>query len=153
VRWTEDRELVLRSASLKEVEGAASTEIARLTVSMTRDGQAPGAEDVLALGMLQHVAGIGNSSLLQLEGPLWFRGYSTWTDIEGDAPMTALLRKYKVRRFVTGHTPQPGGRITARFGGRLHLIDTGMLGWRFYPGGRASALEIAGDRVTPIYDE
>ena len=40
-----------------------------------------------------------------------------------------------------------------RFDGRLHLIDTGMLGGRFYPEGRASALEIAGDRFTPIYVE
>ena len=58
--------------------------------------------------------------------------------------MAALLQKFRVKRFVTGHTPQPAGRITKRFGGSLFLIDTGMLGGKFYPGGRGSALEIVG---------
>jgi hypothetical protein len=35
----------------------------------------------------------------------------------------------------------------------VFLIDTGMLGPPNFPGGRASALEIVGDRVTPIYPD
>jgi hypothetical protein len=65
--------------------------------------------------------------------------------------MPALLKKYKVKRFVTAHTPQPSGQITTRFGNTLYLIDTGMLDGKFYPGGRPSALEIDGEKVTPIY--
>jgi hypothetical protein len=67
--------------------------------------------------------------------------------------VSALLRKYRVKRFVTGHTPQQSGRITSRFGGGLFLIDTGMVNGRFYPFGRPSALEIVGDAVTPLYLE
>jgi len=53
---------------------------------------------------------------------------------------------------VIGHTPVAGGRITTRFGGRVVLIDTGMLNGEFYPGGVASALEMQGDTLTAIYD-
>ena len=67
--------------------------------------------------------------------------------------MAGLLQKFRVKRFVTGHTPQPAGRITKRFGGSLFLIDTGMLGGKFYPGGRGSALEIVGDTVKAIYED
>ncbi len=153
VRWMGDRKLVVPTASLKEVATAALAELTRKNAAISRGGQPPEPDDIRALGLLQHLADIGASSLFHQDGPLWFRGYSTWTDEEGEAQMTALLAKYKVRRFVTGHTPQPGGRIRPRFDGRLHLIDTGMLGGRFYPEGRASALEIAGDRFTPIYVE
>jgi hypothetical protein len=67
--------------------------------------------------------------------------------------MAALLRKYGVKRFVTGHTVQPTGRITRRFEGALFLIDTGMLDGRFYPKGRASALEITTPAVKAIYED
>ena len=48
---------------------------------------------------------------------------------------------------------RPKGIITQRFDGRLVLIDTGMLAGKFFPGGRASALEITGGSVNPIYVE
>ena len=103
--------------------------------------------------MLLPLTEVGASSLLHPEGPLWFRGFSAWTEDEGAPRMAALLQKFRVKRFVTGHTPQPAGRITRRFGGALFLIDTGMLGGKFYPNGRASALEIVGDTVKAIYED
>ena len=39
-----------------------------------------------------------------------------------------------------------------RFGNRLFLIDTGML-TTYFKGGRPSALEIVGNRVTAIYPD
>jgi hypothetical protein len=63
----------------------------------------------------------------------------------------ALLQKYQARRFVTGHTPQQNRSITVRFGGRAVLIDTGML--TSYYKGRASALEIDGDKLTAYYED
>ena len=55
-----------------------------------------------------------------------------------------------IDRMVVGHTPRLPGRIMPRFDNRVFPIDTGMLS-TFFKGGRASALEIAGDRVTAIY--
>jgi hypothetical protein len=75
------------------------------------------------------------------DGPLWFRGYDQWSDEEGSAQIDTILRSLKADRFVIGHTVQKQGRQRERFGGKIFLIDTGMLN-SYYPGGRASALEI-----------
>jgi len=78
------------------------------------------------------------------DGPLWFRGYDQWSDAEGESQIAKILDAYKVAHIVVGHTVQRSGRIRPRFGGKVFLIDTGMLS-SYYPGGRASALEICGD--------
>jgi hypothetical protein len=81
---------------------------------------------------------------VRVDGPLWFRGYDRWSDEEGAAQASKVLEAYKVKHVVVGHTVQQGGRIRPRFGNKVFLIDTGMLS-SYYPGGRASALEICGD--------
>lgn len=96
------------------------------------------------------LAGIINTHLFHPQGVLWFRGYHTWSDAEGAPKVAVLLRRYGVKRLVTGHSIQRGG-IRERFGGAIYLIDTGMLAGTFVPGGRASALEIIGTSVKPIY--
>lgn len=78
------------------------------------------------------------------DGPLWFRGYDQWSEAEGAAQIDRVLDAYKVAHIVVGHTVQRSGRIRPRFGNKVFLIDTGMLN-SYYPGGRASALEICGD--------
>lgn len=99
---------------------------------------------------LRELIQVERSWFLDPDGPLWFRGYANWTSDEGPAKIGPILDTYKARRVVVGHTPTAGGRITARFDNRVFLIDTGMLS-TYYKGGRASALEIVGDRVTAIY--
>jgi hypothetical protein len=84
------------------------------------------------------------------DGPLWFRGYSRWTDAEGLAEMPRLLTDAGAERFVVGHTVEPDGRIRVRFGSRVFLIDTGMLS-SYFAGGRASALEIQDGTVSAVY--
>jgi len=81
---------------------------------------------------------------VRVNGPLWFRGYDQWSDEEGAPQVSKLLERYKATHIVVGHTVQKGGRIRPRFGDKVFLIDTGMLS-SYYPGGRASALEICGD--------
>jgi Calcineurin-like phosphoesterase len=91
-------------------------------------------------------------SLAAPEGPLWFRGYANWPDDEPTrAKVSAFLDQSNVKRMVVGHTPTPDSRITPRFGGRVLLIDTGMLAPVYK--GRPSALEILGTRLTAIYED
>jgi Calcineurin-like phosphoesterase len=78
---------------------------------------------------------------VRTDGPLWFRGYDQWSDEEGSLQVDKILQSFHANHLVTGHTVQKGGRIRDRFGGKLFLIDTGMLS-SYYPGGRASALAI-----------
>ena len=69
------------------------------------------------------------------------------------APLvTAAPKRFSVARFVTGHTPSSPGRIRARFGNRVFLIDTGML-TTYFKNGRASALELQNGRATAIYSD
>src|SRR5256885_14030243 len=81
---------------------------------------------------------------VRTDGPLWFRGYDQWSEEEGVAQVSKLLDAYKATHIAVGHTVQKGGRMRPRFGNRVFLMDTGMLS-SYYPGGRASALEICGD--------
>jgi hypothetical protein len=89
--------------------------------------------------------------IIHPDGPLWFRGFATWDDSEGSTNIQELIQKYKITRFITAHTVMPDGQIRSRFNGQVYLIDTGMLSGSFFPGGRASALEITDGKVTPIY--
>src|SRR5262249_46070928 len=88
---------------------------------------------------------------VRVDGPLWFRGYDQWSE-EGGAPQVSkVLEAYKATHLVVGHTVQKGGRMRPRFGNKVFLIDTGMLS-SYYPGGRASALEICGnDKFIAVY--
>ncbi len=95
--------------------------------------------------------GYGEWFSVRADGPLWFRGYDKWTDEEGVAQIGKILEAYDAAHIAVGHTVQKGGRIRPRFGNKVFLIDTGMLS-SYYPGGRASALEICGDaRFTAEY--
>jgi hypothetical protein len=147
VKWLVDRKLVPASPRFLEAVEAARRELERLATEELREH--PDTPRIAA--RLIPVANIGATSLFSPDGPLWFRGFSTWTDEEGEARINAVLAKLKAKRLVTGHTVQQTRRITERFGGRLFLIDTGMLGGRYFPSGRASALEIVADATRPLY--
>ncbi len=151
-RWLQQHNLALPFFTLTEVVHVVADEVSRLEAKRKRDGGLSD-DDVAEAKALLPILNIDSSALLNANGPLWYRGFSTWTDQEGKERMPSLLKKYKVKRFVTAHTPQPSGQIHARFGNTLFLIDTGMLGGKFYPQGRASALEIVGDAVKEIYVE
>ena len=85
-------------------------------------------------------------------GPLWFRGGARWDEETETEQMIALLSGVGAKRAVGGHTVQDEGRIEVRFGGRIFLIDTGMLS-SFYTGGQASALVIEDGVFTAIYTD
>ena len=86
-------------------------------------------------------------------GPLWYRGLAVENEATLAGDLTTMLEKLQARAIVVGHTVTPNNRITARFGGRVVQIDTGMLGEAFFPGGRASALEIQDGRFVAIYED
>ncbi len=92
------------------------------------------------------------SLTLSPEGPLWYRGLVPGT---GDTTVTpeeldGIMKTLGVKRFVLGHSAVADGKIKAHFDGRVYQIDTGMLDGTFFPNGRATALEVAGDVFTEI---
>jgi hypothetical protein len=82
------------------------------------------------------------------DGPFWYRGMNEMDDSSADAVLSAQ----QARAIVIGHTVSTTGRIAIRLGGKIIAIDTGMQP-AYVQGGRASALEIRGDRYTAIYTD
>jgi hypothetical protein len=85
-------------------------------------------------------------------GPLWFRGGARWDEETQTEEIIELLTGIGAEREVNGHTVQDEGRIEVRFGGRVFLIDTGMLS-SVYTGGQPSALVIEDGVFTAIYTD
>ncbi len=149
-----DRKLALPFFTLQEILQVASNEIATANVLIATakaEGKEPDRSrlNVPLLLEAQEILKIDSWTVVAGEGALWYRGFATLPDDPAGGPFAALLARYGAKRFVTGHTPQQDRRITVRFGGRVVLIDTGMLS---YYKGRASALEIDGDALTAIYE-
>jgi Calcineurin-like phosphoesterase len=138
-------------ATLDEALEAAATEVQRIAEALKAQTD-PGSHVTREfVDKVQAFLLIGKSSLLAADGPLWFRGFAQWDD--NAAPqVTSLAARLGVSRFVTGHTPSSPGRIKARFGDRVFLIDTGMLS-SYFKDGRGSALELQDGRVTAIYTD
>ena len=86
-------------------------------------------------------------------GPLWYRGMASDPESTFEPMLDSILRRLGARAVVLGHTPIAGGQITTRFGGRVVLIDTGMLGGENYPKGTASALEVRDGALAAIYED
>jgi hypothetical protein len=142
--------------TLQEILEVAVNEIS-VANALIAAAQAAGKEpdrrklNVPLLMEAQEILKIGSWTVVAPEGALWYRGFATLPDDATGAPFAALLARYGARRFVTGHTPQSSRHIGVRFGGRVFLIDTGMLASVYK--GRGSALEIAGGALTAIYDD
>ena len=73
-KYMADHGLTLSFFSLKETVEAARVEAAGL-----RGGQVT-APDRHHIEMINTVLTIGTSPLLTTDGPLWYRGFDTWTD-------------------------------------------------------------------------
>ena len=131
-----DEKLILPFFSLQEI-----TTVLRAELIAEAKSRAPASE---RQAKIQEFLKLGDWFSVRVDGPVWFRGYDQWSDEEGGAKVNKVLQEYKATHIVVGHTVQKGGRMRARFGNKVFLIDTGMLS-SYYPGGGASALEICGD--------
>lgn len=135
-RYLQNERLILPFFNLQEMNNALNAELAAELKSRV---SANGERQTKIQEFLKRADWLS----LGADGPLWFRGYDRWGDQEGAPQVGKLLEGYKAAHLVVGHTVQKDGRIRPRFGNKVFLIDTGMLS-SYYPGGRASALEICG---------
>jgi hypothetical protein len=154
-RLVEDK-LALPSFTLKEIEKVAqeamsddAVEAGETARKQKRQPDRPAIEGdlVSAAGDILH---IDAWSALDPRGPLWYRGFSTLSERDAD-DVLSLLQRFRAARFVTAHTVTSDRRIDVRFGGRVILIDTGMLAAVYH--GRPSALRIDGDSLSAVYED
>lgn len=99
----------------------------------------------------QEILKVNEWTSVASEGAVWYRGFATLADDSKGAPFAALLERYGAQRFVSGHSVQLNRSVTVRYGGRVALIDTGMLTSVY--NGRPSALESDGTTLTAIYED
>lgn len=124
-----------------------------LAASAKQKGEAPDLTGV-DLALVKDAAaftGLGSWSLLDGDGPLWYRGYALAEETALDAPFTAFLARWNADRLVVGHTVSRDFKVRQRLGGRLFLIDTGMLATVYK--GAGSALTFDGAGVTVFYGD
>ena len=136
-QYLQDEKLILPFFNLQEITAIVQAELAAERKSRVAPNEQRQARLTQFLGYEDWLS-------VRADGPLWFRGYDQWSDEEGAPQVDKLLDAYKAKHIAVGHTVQKGGRIRSRFGGKVFLIDTGMLS-SYYPGGRPSALEISSD--------
>lgn len=68
----------------------------------------------------------GKPPILGEDGPLWYRGYVNDPEPQACPLLERALERLGARRMVVGHTTRKDGRVQARCGGRLLVIDTGI---------------------------
>jgi peptidoglycan/xylan/chitin deacetylase (PgdA/CDA1 family) len=122
--------------------------VAVQAVLMAKAADAAG--DVENVKKMERFLDFNNWLCMRDDGPLWFRGYDQWSEEEGIPQIERVLIAYQAGHVVAGHTVQRATHIRSRFEGRVFLIDTGMLS-SYWPGGRASALEVEGGKFTARY--
>ena len=148
-----DERLALPSFTFQELLEAGRSELERVVLEARAKGQPQEPADAFPSVLVGHplteLLRLSVWSIINTNGPVWFRGFATWSPEEGARQVDDLQRRYGRVRFVVGHTMPATMRITPRFSSRVFLIDTGMLS-SYYKGGRASALEILGDTYTAV---
>ena len=156
-KWDQLRETLVKLGLIRpfftfqETADAVNAEVGRIALALEAK-ESPGDHVTREfVDQLQAFGAIVKSSLLNPEGPLWYRGLARLADSD-EPQVLELLKQLGADRFVTAHTPQLPGRIAARFSNHAFLIDTGML-TTFFKGGRPSALELQGGKITAIYPD
>ena len=151
-----DRGIIMPFSTFQEIFVAATLELNAWIDRLFPGPPAPDrpppsltAEDRTHLDLLIDLQTIDTWSIIDSEGPVWFRGFARWSEEQGNDTIGGVLARYGVTRAVVEHSVTASRRITGRFGDRVILIDTGMLEAAYR--GRASALEFLDGRITAIY--
>jgi len=108
-----------------------------------------GSPSALEVENARRMLDLPDGLLMSNQSPLWYRGLALEPEERNEKGLDKMLGRLDAHYMVLGHTVLPVHAITARFNNRVFLIDTGML--KSYYGGRASALEIRGGKITAYY--
>lgn len=100
------------------------------------------------LNAIARVRELQDTSMADLDLPLWYRGNVGCSRIIEEHRLTAALASIGAAQVVIGHTPTASRQVLQRFDGRIVEIDTGML--NSYYQGRGNALVIEGEQLSVI---
>lgn len=146
------KRLALSTFTLQQVLDVSLAELRQASTEFAAakaERRPPPAFDHQIIRASQELMDVASWSLVDPDGPLWFRGYAQWEELTTAQHVFGFLDAMKLSRVVVGHTVTPTRKIMPRFGGRVVLIDTGMLTQTY--NGTPAALEIAGNSLKAIY--
>jgi hypothetical protein len=92
---------------------------------------------------IQDLGRWGSWSVLDDEGPLWFRGAAQWSEDEHGEEMAAILSACGVKHMVTGQSDGREHLIRARFDNRVLLASVDISDDPWAGGGKPAAIEIS----------
>ena len=83
------------------------------------------------------------------DSPVWYRATASCNPVIEVDNTKEVLRSLGADQAVIGHTPTRGSQVRSRMGGRVVMLDTGMLGTHY--GGVAAALVIEAGNMRAHY--
>jgi hypothetical protein len=104
-----------------------------------------------AAAQAESIRVLQEAAVFTTAGPTWYRGQALCHPFTEEENLEAALKRLGVARLVIGHTVTPTRRVTSRFGGRVLMLDTGMLAAAYQ--GRPAALVLEGGRVDVAYPD
>jgi Calcineurin-like phosphoesterase len=102
-------------------------------------------------GLARRFTAQSAAPLFSTAGPLWYRGTALCHDLIEQSRIERGLAALAANAVVIGHTPTAGRRAQQRQGGKVVMLDTGMLASYYH--GRATALVIEAGRVDVAYSD
>ncbi len=102
-----------------------------------------------ALKKLNEFVDLAGSSILGVDGPLWYRGSIRCNSVLELPTLESALANLNATRVVVGHTPTTDRRVHSIRDGRVIMLDTGMLVSRYQ--GRPASLIIEGSHFQAQY--
>ena len=138
-----EQQIIWRYMKLEEARRAVEEELAAT-------GLPGGMADSHLLQEMHEFLSLPSWIMVSPDGPLWYRGYADEPEDKLARGLGKMMSRLKVAHLVVAHTITDSRRISVRCGGRVFLLDTGMV---FEPTnqGRASALEIQNGQFTAHY--
>ena len=133
--------------ALEPVDPSECVEERRAACEQARDAADDPDPDTVA--KLEAFIALSDAPLLGADGPMWYRGAVRCRALFEQPVLAGLMAELGVARVVVGHTPTKDRRVRSLHGGRLIMLDTGMLASHYR--GRPAALRIAGSDVAVRY--
>src|ERR1035441_10224243 len=112
--------IIWRYMKLEEARRAVQEELAAT-------GVPGGMADSHTIEEMQEFLNLPSWTMVSPDGPLWYRGYAQDPEDKLARGLGKMMSRLKVQHLVVAHTITDSRRITVRCGGRVFLIDTGMV--------------------------
>lgn len=134
-RWISQTPVVAKVGDAVFVHGGVTEEFAKLGIDAIN-------------AQAREAMRSGGGPVLGERGPLWFRGYVTDPEATACPALDRALGELDAKRMIVGHTTRRDGKVEARCGGKLLVIDIGIAD---HYGANLGAIEIVNGDAKAIY--